>query len=255
MQFSTDIGTTYRKVYESQSLILTESAMAPSANADTPATSGRGLQSDKASKGGAEVQVGDQNPEGKPTANGTSKDAVSSKEVQKTENSAKSGELSGKEKKEKAKAEKAARRAKDKQGQQGQPVVDLGTNKPPEAKGRRPSSVNAPSPLPKDSRKGAGTIPGTAQKLPVRPAQVQAVPVPSEPPSKENKRVALFDHLYGPPRRNTLAGASKDVHPAVLALGLQMRNYVICGSSARCVATLLVFKRVHTPSTLRSYER
>jgi hypothetical protein len=27
-------------------------------------------------------------------------------------------------------------------------------------------------------------------------------------------------------------------------LGLQMRDYVVCGSSARCVATLLAFKRV-----------
>jgi translation initiation factor eIF-2B subunit delta len=30
----------------------------------------------------------------------------------------------------------------------------------------------------------------------------------------------------------------------VLALGLQLRDYVVCGSSARCVATLLAFKRV-----------
>lgn len=56
--------------------------------------------------------------------------------------------------------------------------------------------------------------------------------------------MAVFGHLYGQQRRTTVAGAGKEVHPAVLALGLQMRDYVICGSSARCVATLLAFKRV-----------
>ncbi|RAL14602.1 translation initiation factor eIF2B subunit delta [Aspergillus homomorphus CBS 101889] len=60
----------------------------------------------------------------------------------------------------------------------------------------------------------------------------------------DDKNVAVFGHLYGQQRRTTIAGAGKEVHPAVLALGLQMRDYVVCGSSARCVATLLVFKRV-----------
>jgi translation initiation factor eIF-2B subunit delta len=45
-------------------------------------------------------------------------------------------------------------------------------------------------------------------------------------------------------RTTSIAGASKDVHPAVLALGLQMSNYTICGSCARLVATLQAFKRV-----------
>lgn len=65
-----------------------------------------------------------------------------------------------------------------------------------------------------------------------------------EQKKKEDKSVAVFGHLYGQQRRTTVAGAGKEVHPAVLALGLQMRDYVICGSSARCVATLLAFKRV-----------
>ncbi|RAH76217.1 IF-2B-domain-containing protein [Aspergillus japonicus CBS 114.51] len=60
----------------------------------------------------------------------------------------------------------------------------------------------------------------------------------------DDKNVAVFGHLYGQQRRTTVAGAGKEVHPAVLALGLQMRDYVVCGSSARCVATLLAFKRV-----------
>ncbi|KFY39466.1 hypothetical protein V495_05926 [Pseudogymnoascus sp. VKM F-4514 (FW-929)] len=64
---------------------------------------------------------------------------------------------------------------------------------------------------------------------------------PVEPPA-EDKTVELFRHLYKP-RAKTIAGA-KDVHPAVLSLGQQMSNYVICGSNARLVATLRAFKRV-----------
>lgn len=64
--------------------------------------------------------------------------------------------------------------------------------------------------------------------------------VPKEP-KKENKQVELFSHLYTQ-RRNTVEGVSKDVHPAVLALGFQMSSYELCGSSARCVGMLLAFK-------------
>lgn len=154
----------------------------------------------------------------------------------------KEGKLSGKELKEKAKAEKAARRAKEK-GQQGQLVVDLGTKIQEAQTTRRPSSSGAAATPFKGQHKKSGSISGNTQKLPLRVAQSQAAPI-TEKSKEENKNVALFDHLYGPPRRTSLAGAGKDVHPAVLALGLQMRNYVVCGSSARCVATLLAFKRV-----------
>jgi translation initiation factor eIF-2B subunit delta len=41
-----------------------------------------------------------------------------------------------------------------------------------------------------------------------------------------------------------MIGASKDVHPAILALGLQYSSYAICGSTARMVAMLLAFKAV-----------
>lgn len=59
---------------------------------------------------------------------------------------------------------------------------------------------------------------------------------------KEEKKVELFSHLYSQPRRHMLDGTSKDIHPAVMAVGLQMSNYAICGSTARCVAMLLAFK-------------
>ncbi|KAL2048254.1 hypothetical protein N7G274_000165 [Stereocaulon virgatum] len=156
------------------------------------------------------------------------------------------GKLSGKELKDKAKAEKAARRAQQKggqPGQQGQPVVDLGPEMQKHSDLKGPSVTGATS-AQKFQHKRTGSASGGFQKpIPFRPAQAHAAPFPEEP-KRENKNVALFDHLYGNPRRTTLAGASKDVHPAVLALGLQMRNYVICGSSARCVATMLAFKRV-----------
>jgi hypothetical protein len=71
----------------------------------------------------------------------------------------------------------------------------------------------------------------------------QGAPV-EQKKKKDDKKVAVFGHLYGQQRRTTVAGAGKEVHPAVLALGLQLRDYVVCGSSARCVATLLAFKRV-----------
>lgn len=157
----------------------------------------------------------------------------------------KEGKMSGKEAKDKAKAEKAARRAREKGNQQGQPVVDFkGGNSADTGKPsvRRGSEASGPGTLAfKHQHKRNGST--TQKALPLRPMESNLAPKPVEP-KKEDKRVALFDHLYGHPRRNTLAGAGKDVHPAVLALGLQMSSYVICGSNARCVSMLLVFKRV-----------
>ena len=158
----------------------------------------------------------------------------------------KDGKVSNKELKERGKAEKAARRAQEKQKQQGQPIVDLrGGNVPAEKKteaGRRGSTVTRAAPAgPTGQHKRTGSV--SHKSLPIRPTEGQVPPAP-EQPKVEEKKVAMFEHLYGYPRRTTLAGAGKDVHPAVLALGLQMSSYVICGSTARCVATLLAFKQV-----------
>ncbi len=149
----------------------------------------------------------------------------------------KAGKLSGAELKKKAKEEKAAKRAREKQNQPPSEALSNISKKssaPPGKEGhaskqqhKKTGSITANSSIPLALRQGEPKI-------------------PSVPPAanKENKHVALFGHLCGSPRRTTIAGAGRDVHPAVLALGLQMSNYVICGSSARCVATLLVFKRV-----------
>lgn len=181
-----------------------------------------------------------------PATNGTPSTAKKSEQGTKLADGPKEKELSGKEKKDLAKAQKAAKRAAEKQKQQGQPSVDLvAGNKgdlPKEAgkKGAVGPAISAS----KTQHKRTGSTSAVApSSLPHRQAPSHAVLVAAEP-EKEDKNVALFDHLYGHPRRTTVAGAGKDVHPAVLGLGLQMRNYIICGSSARCVAMLLAFKRV-----------
>lgn len=151
---------------------------------------------------------------------------------------AKDGAADGTEKispaelKKRAKAEKAARRAREKlerdqSGGGGAPAPGTPAKKGQSGK----DAANAPA------HKGQRGLPRRGS------AQAGQTGV-SEQKKKEDKSVAVFGHLYGQQRRTTVAGAGKEVHPAVLALGLQMRDYVICGSSARCVATLLAFKRV-----------
>lgn len=92
--------------------------------------------------------------------------------------------------------------------------------------------------------KKTGASVGETRNYPVRAVQKPATHIPLPVvPKKEDKTVEFFRHLYKP-RTTTIAGVNKDVHPAVLALGLQMSNYTICGSCARLVATMQAFKRV-----------
>ena len=221
--------------------------MAPSADAvSNPTAAQDSIIIEHAFENGVQHQHTASNLEQAPAAKGKAKDANGNESKKKTAEGSKDGKLSGKELKEKNKAEKVARRAQQKQAQQGQPVVDLGPEKQGEKGAKKQSLAVQDQNLSKIQHKRTGSTSTGAQKpLPFRPTQAHAPPIKEEP-RKENKNVALFDHLYGSPRRSTVAGASRDVHPAVLALGLQMRNYVICGSSARCVATLLAFKRVST---------
>ncbi|KAL4901596.1 hypothetical protein BDW74DRAFT_71375 [Aspergillus multicolor] len=145
--------------------------------------------------------------------------------------------LSPAELKKKAKAEKAARRAREKaERETGAPGG--GGQGPNTPAGKKGSAGDAGAAAAGSAAKGQKQIPrrGSTQAVPQAQEEVKK--------KKENKNVAVFGHLYGQQRRNTVAGAGKEVHPAVLALGLQMRDYVVCGSSARCVATLLAFKRV-----------
>ena len=144
--------------------------------------------------------------------------------------------MSGAELKKKAKEEKAARRAQaslDKQsGGAVQPPVTVSASTP---KSDLQKGQKAAAP------KRGGPAAGDARNLPTRSAQktTSVVDVPKE----EDKTVEFFRHLYRT-RMTSIAGAGKEVHPSILALGLQMGNYTICGSCARLVATLQAFKRV-----------
>lgn len=175
--------------------------------------------------------------------------------------------LSPAELKKRAKAEKQARRAAQKEQQQ-----DGG-----EAETAAPNGMNGEPKTPKqDGQKAQAQKQPKVQHQPQKPVksgvldqeshhrrtgsqQQQSLPtrrrfsqagqgnntpvkVEKPAPKKDNKQVELFSHLYTHPRCHNIEGASKDVHPAVLALGLQMSSYEICGSSARCVATLVAFK-------------
>ncbi|KAB8296202.1 hypothetical protein EYC80_008985 [Monilinia laxa] len=140
------------------------------------------------------------------------------------------GKLSAAELKKRAKEEKAARRAAAVQNKAGAesatPAAAVAGQKGEAAKGGKAQP-----------KKGA-----EVRNLPVRGGPAKSAPV-EQVPKVEDKTVDLFRHLYKP-RTASIAGAGKDVHPAILALGLQMSNYTICGSCARLVATLQAFKRV-----------
>jgi translation initiation factor eIF-2B subunit delta len=147
--------------------------------------------------------------------------------------------------KKKAKAEKAARRIREKLEKEG--GVPSSVTITPGAGGQA-----RPPTTPRKDSGGAGA--GAAQKgpraLPPRRgsgpgplAQTGSVLV-EQKKKKDDKKVAVFGHLYGQQRRTTIAGVTKEVHPAILALGMQLIDYTVCGSSARCVATLIAFKRV-----------
>jgi translation initiation factor eIF-2B subunit delta len=130
-------------------------------------------------------------------------------------------------KKQKA-AEKQARRAQEKAAQ-GAPAIQ----QKPQKESKQPPKDGTPRPLTIRRRPSTSNVP---------------LPTP-KPVSKEPKKAAqqvglFFGHLYSQPRQHSVVGASKDVHPAILALGLQYSSYIICGSTARMVSMLLAFKAV-----------
>ncbi|RAK99508.1 translation initiation factor eIF2B subunit delta [Aspergillus ibericus CBS 121593] len=146
--------------------------------------------------------------------------------------------------KKKAKAEKAARRARERAERD-----TTGGGAPGGPGGQHAASAKkgASGPGGAGGKDSAAAAQQKGQKQQPRRGSAQATPQVGAAELKkkqEEKNVSVFGHLYGQQRRTTIAGAGKEVHPAVLALGLQMRDYVVCGSSARCVATLLAFKRV-----------
>jgi translation initiation factor eIF-2B subunit delta len=140
--------------------------------------------------------------------------------------------------KKKAKAEKAARRAREKLEKDGGAPSSA-------APGPGAGQARPPATPKKDTATAAqkGQKTPTARRGSVALAQSGSALV-EQKKKRDDKKVAVFGHLYGQQRRTTIAGGAKEVHPAVLALGLQLRDYVVCGSSARCVSTMIAFKRV-----------
>lgn len=164
-------------------------------------------------------------------------------------------ELSNAEKKKLAKAEKAAKRAAEKEmvGASAHPKTIPGTQATTELPQTQQGAKRKPSTQkgdgkPQDNRavqkQGVSGPVKTEKQLPIRGHQ--GSPSAGSDLTQDTKQVSFFAHLYGQPRRQTLEGSSKDVHPAIQALGLQLSNYTICGSHARCVAMLFALKSVST---------
>ncbi|KAI1906120.1 hypothetical protein LOZ39_006548 [Ophidiomyces ophidiicola] len=164
--------------------------------------------------------------------------------------------LSNAELKKRAKAEKAARRAKEKQereqqagaGGGGAPDLQAGQQAGGAKKGGAGKQDSKQSQKKGDAKGGlkqSGTV--AAKQISVQ--RRGSIHIPAAEAKKKKKTddentVAVFGHLPWHSRRAGIAGVGKEIHPAVVALGMQLRDYVICGSSARCVATLLALKRV-----------
>lgn len=142
--------------------------------------------------------------------------------------------LTGAQLKAQKKAEKVAKRAAE-VAQRGAPQVHIPAAKPELQ--RRLSTNRKDEGTNSSHHKRAASVAVATKALPIR-----AVETPAKPPPE--KKVAMFSHLYPSSRKPTLSTAGKEVHPSVLSLGLQIRDFVICGSTARTIAMLLVFKRV-----------
>lgn len=158
--------------------------------------------------------------------------------------------LTGAQLKKQKAAEKAARRAEKvaEKGAQAQEQVQVQAG----LAGSRPETPRRPSTTKRESDAGPydkRTPSASAKVLPLRGGpqqqpQVQSATAPEKDKRAEIMRVSMFSHLYPKEKHATLSGAGREIHPAIISLGLQLRDYVICGGNARCVATLLAFKKV-----------
>lgn len=100
---------------------------------------------------------------------------------------------------------------------------------------------------PQDKRRGSVAA-KESKEMKKTQAQEKKPWIEEPKPKVEDKTVELFRHLYK--KRATTTAGWKDVHPAVQALGQQMRTYVVCGSTARLVAMMQAFQRVSLPTFL-----
>ncbi|KAI9287167.1 hypothetical protein BC943DRAFT_275178, partial [Umbelopsis sp. AD052] len=105
-------------------------------------------------------------------------------------------------------------------------------------------------------RKVASPKIGSTANTPQSPA-----PDAEKQAKKQQKRlneVPWLSHLDPPRKPNTASNTNKDLHPAVLALGLRFAEHKMVGSNARCVAMLLTFAKIiqdHKPPSDASFSR
>jgi translation initiation factor eIF-2B subunit delta len=149
--------------------------------------------------------------------------------------------LSGAELKKLKQAEKQAKRAAKK-------VESTAVTDPQPSHTRAASSSGPQVKIPKQPAPAAAQRPGkTTQAAPSssgsKPGGKSSKEVKETTVSGWPRDVAMFRHL-SIQRRTAIEGATKDVHPAVLAFGLQLSSYEICGSTARCLAMLQAFNAV-----------
>ncbi|GKZ22925.1 eukaryotic translation initiation factor 2B, subunit 4 delta, 67kDa [Aspergillus brasiliensis] len=143
--------------------------------------------------------------------------------------------LSPAELKKKAKAEKAARRARERAEREQSGGAGGGGAAPGGGQSAAGGKKGASGPGGagaggKDATGAATPQKGGHQKQQPRRGSAQAtgqLGAAELKKKQEEKNVSVFGHLYGQQRRTTIAGAGKEVHPAVLALGMQMRDYVV----------------------------
>jgi translation initiation factor eIF-2B subunit delta len=166
------------------------------------------------------------------------------------------GKLTPAQLKKKKAEEKAARRA-EKVAAKG-PSDSAGPAAPaqPTAQLAPPVIGNAQQRRPSVGSKQISTEPSSSQSHHRRTASSAGRPLPIRQPAaapqaattsqshKEEKRLNMVSHLRVSEDRLTLSSAGREIHPAILSLALQLRDYVICGANARCIALLLALKKV-----------
>ncbi|KAK9471498.1 initiation factor 2 subunit family-domain-containing protein [Dipodascopsis tothii] len=139
------------------------------------------------------------------------------------------------------KAEKAARRA-NKVAETGKLTAHLAAVAAAEAAPAAPAVPASPS-----GSAGSAKSPGAGKATKRTAAAAASTATPTTPDAMSaalDKRVGLFRHLEVTAGRSGTSDASKDVHPAILALTLQFASYTVMGSSARCRALLGAFQTV-----------
>ncbi|KAF7721242.1 hypothetical protein EC973_005005 [Apophysomyces ossiformis] len=110
--------------------------------------------------------------------------------------------------------------------------------------------------LPKSAKK-ASEVEAHSKKPAAAPVSAEEAQKKKAQQKIQKNQVPWLLHLDAPERPNT-TGSNKDLHPAVLALGLYFSEHKIVGSNARCVAMLQTFSKVieeHKPPSDASFSR